>query len=71
MSSSLVVLAAPPANEPHSAIRRRDRGEKLRGEVFAARGVAWTAGEGVCDMQAVTQVHCQGSQLDQMDHTYQ
>ena len=75
-----------PVNGPRPAIGKPGRGERLRGEVFAAQGVAWTAektsfsksqiimtmakpGVEVCGMQAMTQVHCQGSQLDRRDHT--
>jgi len=65
----VVVSAAPPANLPRPATRKRGHEEKSRGEVFAAQGVALTAGVGVCDMQAMTQVHCQGSQSGRTDHT--
>jgi len=68
-SSVVAVSAAPPADGPRQAIGKRGRGERLRGEVFAAQGVAWTAGVGVCDMQAMIQVHCRGSQSDRMGHT--
>ena len=78
--------SAKPANQLHPAIGKHGHGERLRGEVFAVQGVAWTAkrtsfsksqiimimtkpGEGVCDMQAMIQVHCRGSQSDQTDHT--
>ena len=32
-----------PVNGPRPAIGKPGRGERLRGEVFAAQGVAWTA----------------------------